>query len=914
MGEIVLSIAQTLASAQFLICAMVISLIAKIYFVSYLLPRGVRKSCTQTPWFLLLGVMIGAMMNDVTWIIKLIHKLFFSSYDFSVVITLIRIDWAFRIMQYQFFSLFLHSLTEKKFKMTFLHTLQCIGSTVGALYFLYLAFFDDTLLDLATQQRVFTLGVLSPLDLLTMRYAMFYMCIALVVPSLFLVIQKIRTTLLPVILRKQLRLFIQYLLFPYLAIEFLQMSYFSFYFYYFFRLYLYPSLSIATLLLLGVTYLCIKRVRALGFLNFPEQSLAGPRTFIDEFKNTLEALSHATNTQELGHLTQAFFKEAFCIPLRRTMLYVRPWPTEKKQEFAAIETATTLETIVESYMSTHDTSVSEFIAKHKILVYDTLAFSNYYEESPTKKSIITFLESINAEIFVPIYIKQKLSAYIIVEQHETARLYDTLEYDQMLIFASYLGTSMNLMRNKNFESLLLQEKELKEELYLKHQEINQYKESLQSFLRSAKQNQVGILFYKNRQFVFGNQAAKELVRININEQEGHPTAKALKKLAHQVEAYKSPQSTLTTDVAGNKLMLSAAPNLEHQTVLITVHHPDIADIIIKKISLLQDQSAWDYLLYLETTHAGNLIEHLIPGSGESLLNFKIDLLKSALSKKALLIEAPDDDLVPLVDLAHHISMRETLHVLTLHGQEHRFETAIKLFGINSLFSVKPETEPLLKKLQSSGTLFIKNVHFLSFETQEYLAEYIRSGLYRVFKSDQKMPSGVRIICSTAYNLNLGVHEETFSPALLAAFKKPTLCMPSLVTLAEHEFNELADGFAQQAIKTEAFKNLLELTATEKNRLTSNRTASLHELKMKVHQILTQKSKKHLIQNEAHFDPAYEITDPDLIEAVRLGKHALRDPKIMALLWHKFKSQNKIATFLGVNRSSVNRRCKEYNLL
>ena len=26
-----------------------------------------------------------------------------------------------------------------------------------------------------------------------------------------------------------------------------------------------------------------------------------------------------------------------------------------------------------------------------------------------------------------------------------------------------------------------------------------------------------------------------------------------------------------------------------------------------------------------------------------------------------------------------------------------------------------------------------------------------------------------------------------------------------------------------------------------------------------------------------------------------------------------KNQNRIATFLGVNRSSVNRRCKDYNL-
>ena len=70
----------------------------------------------------------------------------------------------------------------------------------------------------------------------------------------------------------------------------------------------------------------------------------------------------------------------------------------------------------------------------------------------------------------------------------------------------------------------------------------------------------------------------------------------------------------------------------------------------------------------------------------------------------------------------------------------------------------------------------------------------------------------------------------------------------------------------------------------------------------------------MIHEETPLDPAYQLTDPQLMQAARLGKHALRDPKIMALLWNKFKSQSKIATFLGVNRSSVNRRCKDYHLI
>ena len=89
--------------------------------------------------------------------------------------------------------------------------------------------------------------------------------------------------------------------------------------------------------------------------------------------------------------------------------------------------------------------------------------------------------------------------------------------------------------------------------------------------------------------------------------------------------------------------------------------------------------------------------------------------------------------------------------------------------------------------------------------------------------------------------------------------------------------------------------------------------SLREFKEKVRQILLQKSSKHDIEEISVFDAAYNVTDPEIAHAVRLGKKALKDPHIMQTLWNKFRNQNKIATLLGVNRSSVNRRCQEYNL-
>ena len=47
----------------------------------------------------------------------------------------------------------------------------------------------------------------------------------------------------------------------------------------------------------------------------------------------------------------------------------------------------------------------------------------------------------------------------------------------------------------------------------------------------------------------------------------------------------------------------------------------------------------------KTTQTGQLVNQFIPGSGEKVLNFKINLLSTALKKKATLIGMPEDDLL-----------------------------------------------------------------------------------------------------------------------------------------------------------------------------------------------------------------------------------------------------------------------------
>ena len=389
--------------------------------------------------------------------------------------------------------------------------------------------------------------------------------------------------------------------------------------------------------------------------------------------------------------------------------------------------------------------------------------------------------------------------------------------------------------------------------------------------------------------------------------------KAVKRIAQLVEEYKAPQKLIIKHDNGNKLSVNAVPALETNSVIITISYPDCTDVITNQLDQLRDPTKWDYLLYLETTKPGQLINQLIPSTGEILLNFKIQLLELALSKKALLLEMAVEDVMPTVELIHHISMRETLHILTLENPVKSTDILIKLFGISAVFGLATTEKPLFEKLNETGTLFIEHIENLDRETQEYLAEYIKYGYFRAYKSDTRIVSSVRVICSTQKNLVTLIQEGSFSANLYTELKKAVLSMPSLLTLPENEFSELAHAYSHQALQQEQYPSLLDLTKRDATKLAIKRPTSLHTLKHRVQHLLAQKTKHNPINHELHIDPAYDVTDPELKQAARLGKHALRDQRTMTLLWDKFKNQNKIATFLGVNRSSVNRRCKEFNL-
>ncbi len=897
MEKILVLLEFLLGSYPFLITVNILSFSLKACLLYLFISRAYFTQKQNRLHLYLFLILIGAMAEDFAWSLLLFKECFFpdvTESTLTMILFIARMAWTFYAIECQSLALLLENLSTKNSKLRLRQKLM-----IGVTTFFCLSFIVAAIYNIPFSKPTFFLHLVEWLFSL---YAIF-----ILLPSsvIFSTIQ-IRKNKVPRILKKQFNVLVKFLIVPRIISELIQYYPFSILQRYFSNNY--AMIGISTSLLTVALFYCTRKIIGLRFLNFQNHVQEHHRfNFVDGFKDTLEDLAKATSMYELGHISQAFFKTAFDIPSSRVSLHLRHLnhgeAHQGRLEFSDIQIQ------AEALLANPDPSIEKCINKVKILIYDEIDFNNFYDKNNADETILAFMDSINADIFLPIYKNHSIIGYIIVERY--ARLhefYSHIERDEMIIFASYLSNIINLIQNRNLEALIYQEKELKEELYKKHQEINQYKESINSFLKNHKQKDIGIIFYKNRHFVFANQAAKEIIKINVNTHLGSPLTKALKNIAEQVEEYKSPQGCITKNSDGHRIVINGVPNLEKNHVIITVYYPDFSDILTSQMNHLKDPTNWDYLLYLETTRPGQLINQLIPGSGEQLLQFKINLLQIALSKKALLLEIPEEDLMPTVELLHHISMRDTLHALSLQSRPKNSEVAIKLFGINPLFGVQGEGKPLFEKLDN-GTLFIQNIELLDLETQEYLAEYIKYGHYRIFKSNQKMNSAVRIICSTHQNLSVLAQEGTFSAALLTELKRTSLVMPSLMTLPESELYDLAQGIAEQSLKSDDFKTILDLNAKDKTRIIQSKPASIHELKVRVQQLLAQKSKQNNIDHEVHFDPAYDISDPELAHAARLGKHALRDPRMMALLWNKFGSQTKIATFLGVNRSSINRRIK-----
>lgn len=851
----------------------------------------------QHSFYFLQLVIFGFISENIAWILKLSHNLDIITIDYKIVRLFIIAAWILDLIRYQALGLFIENLIERKLTIRFHQKIVFLINCMFIMLFLQVAVLHYDTIHVPVLAH--TLLRMVPI------YTTFS-----IMPSLITALFKLRNNHIPVILKKQSKIFFSYIILPHLCFDFLQAAPFFG-----------PQGALAEtaglvatgsmLFMTGAIIFCAQQIMKFRFLNFFKTVQDQPNIHLtEEFKETIEHLNLATNPNELTYITQMYFKETFKTPIDHICLQIRRFqdPCADATDTYCNITNNTIENFISDKENLH------LLLQYKILVADEIAFDSYYTQDENQLKLYDFLTSINSEVFLPIYDHETIIAYLTIKRNNRHKFYSSSKQNRMIIFGTYLASIINIMHNKNMLSLLQESKKIKEELYLKHQEINQYKESLKTILKQKTQTGIGIIFYQNHRFTFGNETAQTILPINFNQQKTHPTTVAILQLAQKVEAFRNTQTQIIYNNNNNKIMVTAVPHINSKHgVILTLHYPDATDIIKTQIDQFHDPSKFDYALYLQTTKSGQLINQIIPSNSESLLNFKINLLELALTKKAMLLKSHHEDLYDIVDIIHSISLRTKLHILDLKPSTTPHDLQTNIFGINPLLDPQAE-EPLLKKLDGNGTLFIKNIETLDFETQNKLASFIRYGIFNKVKDEQKISSDVKIICSTQQTPELLLENKKLSPKLYKELQETTINMPSLFTLDDNEIQELIDAFTLQVIEKAEFKNLLKISDKERYKLIDRRPASLQEFKAKIQHMLMIKSKENNIFHEAHFDPELNVNNPELIKAARMGKDSLKDSATMEMLWKKFKSQNKIAQFLGVNRSSVSRRCKEYNLL
>ena len=426
-----------LNTPTFLLIMIFISLLLKTILLSMLASSLFRSRIIIQPCLFLMTVLIASMVGEIAWSVRLCRNLFFPEIPFSITVFFVRIAWAFLLVQYQSLSLFIRSLTQQRYILSKIQKSLVITSAGFFAYYLFTAFFNND----PTVAEEWALGGRKYFECMMERCTTLYIWGLLVMPTLYTMVRTIKMRILPKILHQQLTTILKYLMMPYLIAElFLSLAYYT---------YLLVGISIIFITL--IIYYCIHKVIKLRFLNVSSHVKATQHfSFVNDFKTVLEQLSLASTRQELAQLTASFLKDSCEIPARKTSLHIREniissTPQDKSTPV--------FEAHIEALFN--DTQILHTIKNQKILMYDELAFSNFYEKDPIRTTLLIFLDLINADIFLPIFEKQRIIGYIIVESNARPnRLYSNIERDEMLVFSSYLSNVINLLHHRNFEAIL----------------------------------------------------------------------------------------------------------------------------------------------------------------------------------------------------------------------------------------------------------------------------------------------------------------------------------------------------------------------------------------------------------------------------------------------------------------------------
>lgn len=619
-------------------------------------------------------------------------------------------------------------------------------------------------------------------------------------------------------------------------------------------------------------------------------------------------IRQATTLQELGVLTKSFFERAFHFEQSDVALYIRPTHHKRNSEAArAVHTLPEVEALI-----THKDMASAFddkLRQKRLILHTEAAYDTLYNLNTEAQEACTFMEQIQAEIFLPIYGKKQLIGYIVITRNTRAgKLISETEVDSMLTYVDHISHAIEQMQQLDPELIEQESLNHQQQALQLFQEREHCYEGMRTLMQAQTSEAVSMIFYKYRSLRVAGAEGKKLLGLpeSTISLENTLYDQPIKQLMREFKHYQKERSIILKDPLGNPLRFSVMRDTKQSGTIVLVSRPTISTLFnFPSFASVRDNADWGYALFLQTTASGKQVEKLLPSTWGPFFDFKIAFLRAIFSRRPLFLQGAQTDARHLATVAHQICAHTNFQELSITTPEQRREIASQLFGDPAL-----ETEGYLATLRLSGTLYIEHIENLSLETQELLAHFFATGLFASFYSKQRTASDALIVCSSNADLALLVEQGLFSSALYEQLTKNTVMIPSLANAPHAQLRELFAAISEQ-IAREAEDTTDVLTSLEIDELlTGPVPETICDLRSFVAGNMGNNRHKAaplpLPEEASNLDTLLE-------QARQLGRAVLKNKKFLAVLTTILKSYAQIAEVLGVDRTTVYRACKKYRI-
>lgn len=861
------------------LCLIFTALLINVYTLARTLYVYYTVSAARHSWLYLAGILLGQFFGNAAWTALFAQEVIYEVPHQATTLFFIRLARAFMIVQYQSIAGFMESVLNKHThqtpvkKTTFVMAVVCVG------YFIYQALFGDVY-ERFTHIPELTHAGTHIGDSYAAYAGSFFLFNILILPTFIRFFREINAQELPKLVRHYLRLLLYGLICPFLVAEFFIGGSFLW-----IRA---PDgvgivASVAALILAIALLYCVNIIvyRSVQPLLHQPDVIAHKSITFDAFKEALEQLGRAAGLADLYEVTLTFFKQQFNVPLRALTLYVCSDAQQTDDVLARFISLQSIKGI-----------------QTKIMVFDEIAFEYFYDASDETFLTLCFLKEINSDIFIPLYHQDTtLIGYINVAYGtRPGRCYELAEQAHMIIFTHYLSSVINVLRHNRGDHIRYREQKISDQLFTAAREASLYKEALHAFLDTTPTKTIGIFLYKNGKFSAVNDEARRIIPFNILVQESHPVARACLSVALRAESDAHGVRCLARHDNGTLYVVAGCMHENLRAVVVTLWPADIADTIAYQLHDVTHITDADYLMLVEKTKPGMLIEQFLPAMGPVLTPTKISLLKACLSRVMIHLEGASEDMEALVWLMHRASNRGNVYVIdaAMHDNDiytHLYDIIRMTLGIHQ------------HKTEMNGTLFLKNIEYLSAYNQRFISDALLYGIWRLPDTGHHIPNTMRLISTSNHHVHLFAHEGKFCRILASHLKKNTFALPTPEQLSKYELQSLIDGYVRHYIT--GLGHMCTINDVEKEQILACEMHSLRDLKRYIMRFVRQKTNNRLKNSR--------LADENIILPSNAVPSVLGDKHQLTLLWQKFGSHQKIALFLGVHRSSVYRHCRQFGI-